>query len=226
MKALKLGIGLVSILLLNACISDDYIDDNIDPVLNIISSIDTLEINTDFVFEYKYFNNVGQSESTEVSWSSADPNIIDIDATGLATAFQLGSTHIYVETIADDLNLIDSIEVAVGEMTTFEEVIEIIEGAIVTTSSYKLEGDFVFEATETGVELSFKDNYSASTALPGLYIYLSNNNNSIANAYEIGKVETFEGEHKYEIPNLGFTDYAYIVYYCKPFNVKVGEGTF
>ncbi len=226
MKALKLSVGFVSILWLQACISDDYIDDNIEPVLQIVSNIDTLEINTSFQIEYQYFNNIGQSETVEVIWTSTDPDIIDIDAAGLATAFQLGSAAIKAETTVDGVESSDVLNIAVGAFTTFEEEPAIIEGSIVTTSSYELEGDFTYESTADGVRLAFKENYEASTALPGLYVYLSNNNNSIANAFEIGKVETFSGVHDYEIPNVSLSDYSYIVYYCKPFNVKVGEGAF
>ena len=44
------------------------------------------------------------------------------------------------------------------------------------------------------------------------------------NAFEIGRVATFSGVHSYTIPNKGINDYNYIVYFCKPFNVKVGHG--
>ena len=64
----------------------------------------------------------------------------------------------------------------------------------------------------------------ADDGLPGLYVYLSNNPNSVSGALEIGPVEVFEGAHDYTISGLDITTYAYVLYFCKPFNVKVGHG--
>ena len=75
-----------------------------------------------------------------------------------------------------------------------------------------------------GVVIDIDDTYVADAGLPGLYIYLSNNPNSIANALEIGEVTVFEGEHNYEVPNVELNEYNFLVYFCKPFNVKVGDG--
>jgi len=38
-------------------------------------------------------------------------------------------------------------------------------------------------------------------------------------------VVTFDGAHDYILDdNVGLFDYNYLVYFCKPFNVKVGDG--
>lgn len=98
------------------------------------------------------------------------------------------------------------------------------EGEIKSTSSYVLEGNFRYEHNGTQIVLSLDETYRASTALPGLYIYLSNNPNTVVGAFEIGAVTVFEGAHQYELPeSMGIMDYKYILYWCKPFNVKVGE---
>jgi len=98
-------------------------------------------------------------------------------------------------------------------------------GVVNSTTSYELTGHFVLSQTENnGLLLDFQNNYVADDGLPGLYIYLSNNPNSISDAYEIGMVTTFSGAHNYTIVDVGLLDYNYILYYCKPFNVKVGHG--
>ena len=56
------------------------------------------------------------------------------------------------------------------------------------------------------------------------YIYLGNNPKSIADAHEIGPVTVFQGAHFYDLPTIDLYDYNYILYWCKPFGVKVGEG--
>ena len=87
-----------------------------------------------------------------------------------------------------------------------------------------LEGNFRYEFYEQNIVLSLDDSYRADTALPGLYIYLTNNPNTPMGGYEIGQVLVFEGAHQYELPSsIALMDYKYILYWCKPFSVKVGD---
>jgi len=222
MKFLNYILFLSLALFFNACIQDDFIEDEIDPILSIASAVDTIEINTTYQFEAKYLNNIGIEEVVPTSWSSSDPTIIEINDTGLANAKAEGQVSIGVSYNDDGIQLEDIVIVNVGDKTS--KVDQITNGSIRTTSSYKLEGDFMLSENDSGIQIQFADNYSASTALPGLYVYLSNNKSSIGNAFEIGKVEVFNGEHIYDVPGVAFSDYKYLVYFCKPFNVKVGDG--
>ena len=208
--------------LLFGCIKDDFVLDGQEPELRISNSIDSLTLDSSYQFELTYFNNIGVQEVVPSDWRSAESSIIQISNQGLAKALSAGSTWISCEVETENGLLKDSTLVHVGENTVANNAA--IMGSIRTTSSYKLEGDFTLKTTQTGVELTFSDNYSASTALPGLYIYLSNNRNSIANALEVAKVTVFNGAHEYVIDEVTPTDYKYIVYFCKPFNVKVGDG--
>ena len=84
--------------------------------------------------------------------------------------------------------------------TTSNDDVLIIEpqsyqGIIQTTSNYNLTGSFTYEVVDGRLVLFLGNNYKASTSLSGLYVYLSNNPNSTAEAYEIGAVTVFEGEH-------------------------------
>jgi len=222
MKLSQLFLFLLSAILVVSCIEDDFVNDTIDPELRITSTIDTIAINTTFQFESMYLNNIGLEEEVSEIWTSSNPSVIEINSEGLATALSTGQSTISVEFLSEGILLRDSMIVAVGEETIVQ--VNSFEGSIRTTTFYDLEGDFVYTETESGVNLSFADNYLASAGLPGLFIYLSNNNNSIANALEIGAVEVFSGAHEYDVEGVGFNDYKYIVYFCKPFNVKVGEG--
>jgi len=99
------------------------------------------------------------------------------------------------------------------------------EGEIHSTSSYALEGKFLYEHDGTRITLSLDSSYRASTSLPGLYIYLGNNPRTVNGAFEIGEVKVFSGAHQYVLPpSIELTDYKYIIYWCKPFSVPVGEG--
>ncbi len=196
--------------------------DSIDPVVRITSTVDTIALNSSFLFDFVYLNNVGQAETVNATWSSGDPSIISIDNQGLAQALQIGSTTISVEYNDGNNMLKDETEVHVGDNT----VMTILKrsGSIATTSSYKLTGDFSLCEDGNDLVLEFEGNYEASTALPGLYVYLTNNPSTTSNAYEIGAVETFSGQHTYRISNITINDFNYVLYFCKPFNVKVGDG--
>jgi len=74
------------------------------------------------------------------------------------------------------------------------------EGEIISTSSYILEGNFRYEHKGTQITLSLDENYRASTSLPGLYLYLGNNPNTVNGAIEIAKVTVFNGAHEYILP--------------------------
>jgi len=102
---------------------------------------------------------------------------------------------------------------------------QFFEGEIRSTSSYVLEGKFRYEHDGTRITLSLDSSYRASTSLPGLFIYLGNNPRTVNGAFEIGEVKVFSGAHQYVLPpSIELTNYKYIIYWCKPFSVPVGEG--
>jgi len=227
MKNLFKMFGFMIFLLgINGCIGDDIIQDRVDPVVRIMNLVDTIEVNTQYQFEATYFNNVGQEAANPVAWSSSDENIISITTAGLATAQELGNVILTAEATSDDGEQIKTESmVVVGNSTVVSSTDR--TGSLQTTSSYALSGDFSLEEDNGILKLSFADNYNASTALPGLYVYLTNNPNTTSGAFEIGKVEAFSGAHSYELPStVGIMDYEYVLYFCKPFNVKVGDGQF
>ena len=211
---------------LGGCIGDDIIDDMVEPVVRIMNPIDTIEINTNYQFEATYFNNVGQEVNNTVSWSSSNENIISVTSAGLATANELGNAILTAEATSEAGVIIQEERMLiVGNSTVVASSDR--TGSLQTTSSYALKGDFTLEEDNGILKLSFADNYEASTALPGLYVYLTNNPNTTSGAFEIGKVEEFSGAHTYELPStVDVMDYEYVLYFCKPFNVKVGDGQF
>jgi len=217
----------LTVLLLSSCISDDIINDQVDESLSIINPIDTIGFGDTYQFRSRYLDNVGESQSVSVEWSSSDSEIINITETGLASGIITGTATITAEYQGIDNYLVHEIDVNVGINTVEAEIEEQIkEGNINTTSSYLLEGDFEVFIENDNLKIEIANNYRASTALPGLYLYLSNNPNSIAGALEIDAVSTFNGAHSYTIPNIGIDDYKYLLYFCKPFNVKVGDGEY
>lgn len=217
-------IGCLFLLGLSSCIGDDEILDSIEPTIRILNPAQSIEVGTTYQFMVAFFNRVGLEESlTSVTWSSSNTEVLSIDNNGLATALIEGTTMVEVSTSQGGMVISDVINVAVSTETLISTNVR--KGTIRSTSSYLLEGDFILTNENQKLTLKISENYSASTALPGLYVYLSNNPNSTAGAFEIGAVDVFNGAHEYELGSgIGLNDYDYVLYYCKPFNVKVGDG--
>lgn len=209
----------------SACIGDDIVDDYVRPEIRIQNPVSAIEAGTTYQFQHQFINNVGQPEAVTPFWSSADEAILTIDQAGLATAVAEGNTSITIsfqDEFGETASTTEAVEV--GASTVVVEPTT-RSGSVATTSSYPLKGDFTLSETPGGnLKLSFGDDYNADTRLPGLFVYLSNNPNTISGAYEIGRVEVFNGAHDYTFSGAGLNEYAYVLYFCKPFNVKVGDG--
>lgn len=229
MKQLLNTLFFAILFLLSSCIGEDIIDDSIDEAVRIDNPVVNLEVGEIHQFEATYFNNVGQAEEAAILWSSTDESIISITQDGLATGVTEGMITISAAVILDDVNVLSNNTLTVVEASEEEEepIAIVKSGIIETTSSYTLEGAFIFEEIleSDSVRLSFNDSYQASTNLPGLYLYLTNNPNSIANAYNAGPVSVFDGAHSYDFDDVQINDFQYLLYWCEPFSVKVGEGT-
>jgi len=223
----KTILSAVCILSLFSCVKTDIVNDRVDPKLFISNPLSSLENGKTHQFEVVYFNYVGKEiDNPNVRWTSSDESVLTITEDGLATGVSFGSAKVSVSLVTDEEILTIDNEDLFKVSTYTEHESGGFEGTVVTTSSYALEGSYVLDIQDNGVlQLSLGDDYSASTSLPGLYIYLGNNPNSIADAYEIGPVTVFQGAHFYDLPEtIGLYDNSYILYWCKPFGVKVGEG--
>lgn len=212
--------------LLTACIGDDIIFDTVMEDLRFIAPIDTLAVGDNYTFQVLFTNNVGMEEAREITWSSSDETVVTIDDSGTASGISKGIATITAGVSLNDgsplsitRNLVVDAETSSGGGGNQRE------GTIKTTSSYVLQGDFVVTKEGSDLIVSVFENYEASTALPGLYVYLSNNPSTTQGALEIGEVEVFQGAHSYRISgDVPLNQYDYLLYFCKPFNVKVGDG--
>jgi len=221
---MKILSGFIIVVLIGGCIGEDFVDDFIEPKLELSCYVDSLKIGDAYTLVTRYLNNVGLSVAHETEWSSSNPSVISITSSGVVSALQAGTAEVTVMLSADN-SLFETILIVAGEVTSEVKPEERI-GSIVTTSSYQLQGDFVVKSIEGGIAIEIMENYRASTALPGLYIYLTNNPNTNSGALEIGAVKVFSGTHSYQIieDDIDINTYDYILYYCKPFAVKVGDG--
>ena len=185
--------------------------------------ITTLAATNTHTFTTLYTDGTGATQPATVTWSSSDNTIITVNSTGVATALKEGTATITATTTNTNPIITSQVTINVPEVV----VSKTKSGVISTTSSYLLQGAFIVEEINNGanIKITFNSDYKASTALPGLYVYLGNNPNSISSSHEIGAVTTFAGTHSYTLPdNIKLNDYKYILYWCKPFGVKVGDG--
>ena len=195
-------------------------------------------------------------DNPDFIWTASPPDALSINDSGFATATSDGEATVQVSvvtvlgnTISAKTSFTISRAVAVITETTTvsdtststtdtdstptvdDDVVvtapQSYQGTIQTTSSYKLTGSYEYGLNDAGqLVLDIAGNYEASTALPGLYVYLSNNPNSTSVFYEIAEVTVFNGAHSYTLPSsIDISDYKYILYWCKPFNVKVDDST-
>jgi hypothetical protein len=204
----------------------EFVDDAVPEEIRITRAIDSIGIDSTFRFEAAYFDNGGNRDnSRNIWWTSSDTSVAEIDsASGIAVGKSIGNTSISAHVLDNSNNsLMVSEMLFVGQQGMVSRTEK--QGTIFTTSSYALRGTYTFIQEDDEFTIEVNSDYFATDALPGLYIYLSNNLNSLNGSYEIGPVTVFEGAHSYNLGSeININDYQYILYYCKPFNVEVGEG--
>ncbi|WP_299161690.1 Ig-like domain-containing protein [uncultured Tenacibaculum sp.] len=190
--------------------------------LTINNPITELNADTSQTHQYTttYTDQTGQTQTPQITWSSSDTSIASISSTGIITAVSIGSVTITASVTLNGNTTTDQNTITITGSAPKEKT-----GTIKTTSSYPLSGTFTLKEipNTNDLELIVNADYNASTALPGLYLYITNNPNSVGGAKEIQKVAVFNGAHTYIIKDTGIDDYNHLLYWCKPFSVKVGD---
>jgi len=224
MKKVFLSVFVV-VTALTSCIKEDILDDFVPPVLRINNPVDTIGADGTYQLDVSYFNSVGMLDETiPVWWSSSDESIATISDDGLITPVTSGEFTVKIEVQEDDAVWVESKDINIGESTVVTKQVK--TGEIITTSSYVLTGNFIVEEDGDDLLISIDETYETTSVLPLLVLYLTNNASTTNGALEVAPVTVFSGAHTYRVPNVGINDYSHLLYFCKPFNVKVGEGAF
>lgn len=206
---------------LQGCIGTDIVEDRVDEKVVIETRVSEIKVGENYQFEASYYNNIGLPESAPISWSSSDDSVISIVETGLAMAKESGEVII----MAFFNEITDTLRVVAGSETVVPETER--NAKLITVSSYPLSGTAILKEENGKLTLDLLDDFSTTSQLPGLYVYLTNNVSNINGALEIAKVTDFSGAQKYEIPgNPGLFEYSHVLFYCKPFLIPVGNGKF
>ena len=222
---IRIFISLLALSLLSSCIGDDIVFDSVPESVRILNPVDSIAVGDTLQLAARYTNNIGQEETRPIIWKSSVPALLAIDEDGLAVGLAPGDVTVAAEVVlANQTTVMDAFNVVVAEQVIVDPGGGERSGSIRSTSSYLLQGDFTVKQDGSDIILEIADNYRASTSLPGLYLYLTNNPATVNNALEVGKVAVFDGAHSYHISGVGINDYDYLLYWCKPFSVKVGDG--
>ncbi|NJN28046.1 MAG: hypothetical protein HC819_19775 [Cyclobacteriaceae bacterium] len=215
----NISLLLVSILLLQACIGTDLVDDFVEAKIVIENPISSLKVDSSYQFKALYFNNVGKPAEASFQWSSSDENILQITSNGLATGMAEGESTILVAANG----IFATLSLLVNDTTIIVQDERV--AVLATVSSYPLTGNAILKKQGGKTLLEFDERFNTTSALPGLYVYLTNNVNTINNALEVAKVKAFSGAQIYEISeDISLNEYDYVLFYCKPFLVPVGNG--
>ena len=220
MKQYKSILPFLMVLFLSSCIGTDIVEDLwLEPRLQINSRLVTLGLGETFQLSVEYFNKMGVAENVPVNWHSSDPSIISIDMEGYALAQMMGEVTITASFMGTE----DSIVVKAANNTM--EAPNRRTGSFRGANNYSVNGDFMLEEVDGKLRLTFDANFSASSG-PGLFIYLSNQTNSISGALELGRIQANSGVQIYEtdLQNAGLNTYDFVLVWCKPFGVLFGSG--
>jgi hypothetical protein len=216
-----------------ACIGTDIVDDFVEPRISATNQIETFLIGDNHLYQASYFDNTGVEQPASFQWFSSDPQVVEMDPGGFAVALAAGVSIITYA--ANDLeqsftvNVLDPQQVNEDSVRMQQQQTQTGDRSaeLMTVSSYLLEGTAVLTTMEGALILELLDDFRTTDALPGLYVYLTNNTRSISNAVEISEVSMATGAQSYVVPDgVEIQDFSHVLFYCKPFRVPVGEGRF
>ncbi|MBC7921533.1 MAG: DM13 domain-containing protein [Ferruginibacter sp.] len=146
------------------------------------------------------------------TWQSSNPSVVAVDANGLATG------------VASGLALISAASGGV-KSTDFEVRVggNVRTGAFQSLNNHSVEGiaTLTQESNQT-LKLQFNDGFSTSFT-NAVYVYLSNNQNSISGGFEVTKLDRASGAMTFSVPTtVSLTQFKYVIIHCRPFNIVFG----
>lgn len=217
-----IAVVIITTIAVSGCIGIDIVDVEIVPeVVTITATIDSLRVGDSFLFVADHFDDIGEKTDQPIDWSSTDAAIIDINATGLATAITEGDVYIRARVGTT----LDSVKVNAGSTTSIMS--DSRTGRLQGRSSYIVEGQFTLTDVGDELELTFGSDFRASNG-PGLFVYLSNSSNGVTGGVELGQLMSNSGAQTYIVSkdDAQLNTYSHVIIYCRPFGVTFGFGAF
>ena len=204
--------------LIAGCIGEDVVPDFVEPKIIIQNPIVNLQVGDMHTLSARVLDNTGAPVEAEVNWTSSDESIMVVSQAGTIEGISEGTATVTAQ--SDTLSTTIDITVSMEET----EEMNFRTANIQTTSSYPLSGTAILTIEPGTMKLDLLEDFNTTSALPGLYVYLTNNPNTIDGALELGPVEEFTGAQEYAVPaEVELFTYNFVLFYCKPFLVKVGD---
>jgi len=188
-----------------------------DEIAQIILSISStmLQVEESLIVMAEAQNVRGEQISdVDFSWTSSNPDVATIDQSGNLTTLSEGMS--VITAAANDIS--SSFTVMVGDLVTRAGLFNGLNG-------YSVSGDVNLIEEENGLMLELGSNFSASNG-PELYVYLSNNSNSISGGFEVSELRKNSGSDLYEIDeSITIDQFNHVIIYCKPFGLAFGSAS-
>ena len=152
------------------------------------------------------------------TWASSDPEVVAVDADGVATGLAPGRALL---TAASEGITSNQVEIqVVGDGRT---------GSFVPKpgTRYRVTGTAQLKMDDSGaLVLEFGPDFSVSAG-PRLGIYLSTTNSVGPGSVDLGEIQSFTGSQTYQLPDsVELTSFDWVVIHCVPFNITFGFAQF
>jgi uncharacterized protein YjdB len=155
-------------------------------------------------------NLAGDVLTGDVNWLSNDPSIASVDDSGLVSALTDGKTSIVAT--SDNISSVP-FDVAVGSTNMTRT------GMFSGRNGYNAMGTAVLETIGEVTTLTLGSDFSTESG-PGLYVYLSPNEQNVTGGLSLDMLTSTTGAQAYELPGgADPAQYDYAVIYCQPFNI-------
>lgn len=194
--------------------------DNMSAVASVIVSAPATSLEQDETLQFsaEVLDRDGNAITDQaVTWQSSDPDILSIDANGLATGIAPGMVQVVATAEA-----VGSAPYAV-EVTPAGGASR--SGNFQGANSYSARGTATLSAMSGSLELAFSEDFQSSNG-PGLRVYLANSGSSVLtsqNSVSLGNLKSTRGAQMYDVPSsIGINDFNFVVIYCEPFNIPFG----
>lgn len=176
---------------------------------NNLNTGDTLMLNAD-----AYNFNGNKIDNITFNWNSSNNSVLTVNSTGTVKAISAGTAFVTVAA-----NGISSspyqISVTGKERTgSFEKN---------PSQDHVVSGKAILKENFDGTLTLEFDSTFASSGGPDVRVYLSVNQSTTGNSFEVGTLKSTSGKQLYDIPSsININDYNWVLIHCVPFNITFG----
>lgn len=175
-----------------------------------------LDLNETVQLNVKVLNiNGNEIENKSISYVSSNTDVATVSSTGLVSTKSNGEFE--VRAIVDGITSLPKV---------FRVGMLVREGKFTGKGNYSVKGGVMLYKNANGeLIVEFENDFSSSSG-PGVFIFLSNSENSVAGGIELGAIKSYSGTQTYNVSTLNSSikidTYSHVIVHCKPFNVVFG----